>query len=204
MRTITENQYTLEELRDSYPEGYARALMDYQDRVDNDPYVSWQEETLDSLLACLEACGLRRGQYTYELGAYSPSFIRVRHDADWLDLRGPRALAWFENHVLGPLRVPFTPMAEGGKRRQHAKYGTRAGSVPPCPFTGFCTDDDYLDAIRESLKGGESVREAIGGLAFTYQRFVEAEWEYRRSPEGFADWADCHTQYFTESGELRD
>jgi hypothetical protein len=86
-------------------------------------------------------------------------------------------------------RIPWLPI---GMRREQAKYGQyyRPGMLRPCPFTGVCFDEDYLDSIRADLKGGYTVREALLNLANVASRLLEAQQEDMESEGEFLQQMD--------------
>lgn len=163
------------------------------------PYPSpWTAEILDSLKAVIKASGLTLADY--DLGPHNRgNFLRVSGDEDALALSGPRALAWLENNLLGPLRIPWT----GPKRRDLARYGRyyRPGLVAPCPFTGVYCDEDYLDALRTNLRDGMSIYAAYNALAGTAATLMENDLDAWTDPDNVAeDLANQDTVYEWEEG----
>lgn len=193
MRTETRTIYSASELREKLPEAFERAHRRYCERLDNIP---WQEETVQSLLELIKRTG-----YTvrnYSIGAYN------RGNGLWLDskdcdeLTGKRAWAWLETNLLEQLRVPVA-----GKRRwELSKYGERAGSVPSCPLTGYCADEDYLDALRANIRAGCSVKESLADLANTCAKLLEQEDKAQLQEDYFAEHADANGWEFDEEGQI--
>lgn len=194
MNTHTVTTYTASELREKFPDGFERALENWRNRGD----IAWQEETFDSLKGLIEAAGVKLRNYN--LGAYNRgNGLTVEFPEEGAeDLTGARALAWLENNLFGPLRIPW----RGGERWRLAKYGSayRAGKVKPCPFTGYCADEEYIDALRESVRGGDTLKEAFEGLADTYATILEREIEDQNSPDYFCEHADGNDLEFEEDG----
>lgn len=191
MRTVETRIYSVRELS---PESLERAAEDYVSRLDCIP---WQDETMDSLKACVSHAGFRIRDYS--IGAYSRCYLKLDGDDSILDLRGPRALAWFENHYLSSLRIPWAGPGRDKVRRYG--YWYRPGMVPPCPFTGYCFDDDCIEHVAKCLKGGDSVREAFESLGQLAGDQWESEMDHLRSPEGFADMAEANGLEFSEDGK---
>ena len=182
METITLTTYTLRELADMHPDGYDRAIETIR-RQTAEYGVPWADETAESVKAVIEAAGAELRDWSIDYDNPWNSWLRFDLPEGVEDMIGRRAWAWLENVLLSPLRVPWT----GKARREVARYGYRPGTVKPCPFTGYCVDDDCLEAIRESIAGGASGREAIAGLAGTWAMACAAELEYALSEESILD-----------------
>jgi len=172
--------YTFKEL----PEDVQERLIENERNIRaNDYDIPWCDEVFDSLKALVKATGYTIKDYEISQEAYR-SYIRI-DELPCDELTGKRALAWLENQVLSPLRIPFN----GARRWELAKYGAyyRAGMVNPCPFTGACFDEDLLDALRKDLVSGTSVREAVEGLADTAAHLIESQIEDYCSEESARD-----------------
>jgi hypothetical protein len=73
--------------------------------------------------------------------------------------------------------------------------------VPPCPFTGYCADDALLASVREDIRGGCTVADALRNLAHVAQRLLEADEIYATSADAFQDMAEAYGWEFTEGGD---
>lgn len=207
MKHHTITTYSYDELSE---EAKDRAYQDYQEMV-SDWDIPWQEETFDSLKALIEHAGFTLRDWS--LGAYSRNnYIKVGIDDNVADLSGKRAMAWLENHVLGPCRIGWRPVTHPARRkcaasiRSYAPYhppGSRYYCAPdmvkPCPFTGYVMDEVLLDALRKSLREGATVKDAFHWLADTVQDQLEAEVEHQQSREAFEQWAE--DEEFTADGK---
>lgn len=191
MRTVETRVYSARELS---PDALERAAEHYVTHLDCIP---WQDETMDSLKACVSHAGFRIRDYS--IGAHSHCSLELAGDDSILDLRGPRALAWFENHYLSLLRIPWAGPGRDTVRRYG--YWYRPGMVRPCPFTGYCFDDDCIEHVGKRLKDGDTVREAFESLAPVVGKQWEGELDYLRSPEGFLDMAEANEWEFSEDGK---
>lgn len=203
MKTHIVTTYSATELKEQFPDAFERALEKHR----NSPYIGdgWTGEIFDSLKAVLRASDVTLRDY--DLGAYNRgNHIRVSfpHD-DCEDLSGKRAIAWLENHLFAPLRVSFTAR----NRWELAKYNRgmserfyMAGRVKPCPLTGVCFDEDYLDALRASVRNGDTLKEAFQGLADVYAKLIESEIEGASTEEYFIETAEANDWQFTEDGDL--
>lgn len=187
--TVTRTLYTAAELKELHPRGFDRA-MDWHARcVCDDP--AWASEHRASLKAALEAIG--DAAPTIE----GPRVHRVR-----------RCMAWLENHVLGPLRAPWAPIAgtssASKRRREVARYGAwyRPGNVRPCLWTGYCVDEDLIDAMREAAREGLSPDEWPRRLRDVAERLWEEEVAGQCSEEAFLETAEANGWEFTEHGAI--
>lgn len=190
--TITRTLYSAAELREAHPKGFSRALERWQRSTCGDPH--WRDEYRDSLKGALDA-----------IGDAPPT------------IDGPiRVMAWFENHILAPLRLPYVPGAFGGRpgidndssprtrRRRQSKYGAeyRPGHVEPCPWTGFCVDDAILDYMRTLARDGVSPH--------NWRRLIESRvdrlWDDEVSSQCTADYfiaaAEANEYEFDAHGEM--
>lgn len=182
MRTVTieRTYYTVRELQMHPGGGFGRAFDDYCQQECE--WQDWSDEWA-SLKALDDAVGYAR-QY--------PSYSH-RGLGDTADLTGRRAWAWLENSVLGPLRVKWLSIAKRGRY-------TRPGMVPDCPFTGFYMDEVLLDSLRDSLRAGMSVGDAMLALEGEVQKVIDAELDYRTTEEAFIEKAEDNGWEFLVDG----
>lgn len=172
--------YTIDELKKNFPEVFNKIFQKYQESIFDVP---WSSEIIDSLKKLVKKTGYELRNYN--IGAYSNSYIQLSYPSNTDDMTGRRAFAWLENVVLSDLRIPF----KGKRRWEVAKYGQyyRPAMVTPCPFTGCCFDEDFLDSLKSSLKAGETVRDAILSLADTAGRLFEEAMEDEMSENAFVE-----------------
>lgn len=198
MRTICKEAYSVKELKELFPEGFKRALSEHEKHV-SEWGIGWQSEIFDSLKAVISHAGYSIEDYSLLMESYYNKF-RLSHNEYSDDLTGVRALKWIENNFLSPLRIPFA-----GKRRYDVrKYGHvyRPGLIPPCPLTGVCFDDDFIDCFIKAVKSGETIRDALISLADEYSRMVQAEYEYEISEENFLEHSEVNDYEYYETGEM--
>lgn len=198
MKTHSIVTYSITELKNNFPDGFKRALSHWQNKQCYDDGIPWAEETVDSLKALISAAGLALRDWS--LGAYSRNnYIRIDF-RDYQEISGPRAMAWLENNLLGSLRIPWS----GKGRDEIRKYGKlyRPGLIRPCPFTGYCADESFLNALVKSIRGGDTIKEAFTSLADVCQDLLEQEADAQQSEEYFVDHAEGNDWQFTEDGEL--
>lgn len=203
------------------PEEFRRAHQKWNDNTSDIP---WADETYDSLKKLFEKCqGITLKDWS--LGAYHQGcYVKFQfHQEEAADLCGARALAWIENNLLAGLRIPAAAplvdvLDEKGKRIRKGRYyfikaggnlaedarGRRGavGEMPACPLTGYCADDDLIEALLKDIKDGMSLRDAFRGLADEVRRLLESEDEYQRSEEAFRETCAANGYEFDEDGDL--
>ncbi len=209
MKTIQVNLYTAQELKDQFPNGFRRAFECYQSSCNEE--IPWQDETIGSLKTILDDAGIRLKNYS--LGAYNRgNQISIAFpDDNAEEFTGRRAWAWLENNLLSKYRIPFVPATNPERKKRLGYMKSYSGCHPlgqwnyyapglikPCPATGYCADESYLDSLRTSLRKGYTLREAFEGLADTCMELLEADDQDNRSEERFLENADgCE---YTEDG----
>ena len=167
----------------------AQAYQMWREEEATSPYFDeWTSaEIVSSMEALVKQCGFTLKEYRVDLMGYS--FLTVDswsdydyHVADRLTFRGRRALAWFENTVAGPLRIPWN-----GPGRQRFTCYSQPGMVATFPLTGVCYDNDAIEFLRNSLASGATVKEAVESLAVWAARTIEAEQQWALSETAFLD-----------------
>lgn len=183
MRTVTieRTYYSVRELQMHPGGGFGRAFDDYCQQE-----CSWQDTSDEwgSLKALDQHVGYDRSGRVYAYGGGLE---------DTADLTGRRAWAWLENSVLAPLRVRWLPIAKRGRY-------TRPGRVPDCPFTGYWVDEVLLDSLRDSLRAGMSVGDAMLALEGVVQKVCDDELDYRTTEEAFIEKAEDEGWEFLADG----
>lgn len=196
MREINVKLFKINELSDEAKE---YAIEKYRE---NNYEIFWQRELLESLKGLFENCnGVKLKDYS--LGEYQ-SWIKVEFSQDEVEnLSGKRALAWIENNLLYNIRIPENSLSVKGTRYKLAQYGSyyRAGMIKPCPFTGYCADEDFLDSLLKDIKEGTDLKTAFEGLASEYQRIINAEIEDQNRDEYIIEHMEANEYEFTEDGE---
>lgn len=188
MRTI--KVYSPSELKKKHPEGFERAHEWYKS---HDAEIPWQGEIMDSLKAVFDASGINLRDWSID--AYGYSYVKFSMNDEVRDLSGNRALAWLENNLINDLRIKHTPMFfkavewHKNERAHLAQYGKyyRAGMIKPCPFTGVCFDEDYIESLFKSINEGDSLGEAYDNLANVAAKLFQNEIEAQQSEEYFLD-----------------
>jgi len=192
MRTLNIDLYSYSELSEEAKEV---ALKQWQN---NSEEISWMDEIVDSLKSCISKAGLHLKDW--EIGPESYRSYVTISKFDGEDLEGKRAWAWIENNLFSQFRIPYI----GDRRKAVSKYGKyyRAGMITPCPFTGYCFDEELIDALKERILKGDTIREAFEHLAYVASKAIEREWEEQLSEPYFADYADANKFEFTIDGKF--
>jgi len=182
-RTTIDVLYTARELKESHPDGFARAYAKFRQHTFEDP--AWEEESRQSLAAVL-AC-------------FPDETPSIDGPTRAYDVR--RCMAWVENNIIGPLRIPYVKVS---KRKDTMKYGAgyRPGMVKPCPFTGYCWDESLLDFVVRMAREGKSPDDIKRWVSQEAERLWEADVEFQASEESFLDSADANEWEYTESGRM--
>lgn len=163
--------YTLAEMKEQHPEGYAAILKRWQDGCAKSNYAPWLYEI--SLKATVKAFG--GTLKNYRVNPYSNNFMNVEVNDDYSkpsevgeggtnDGTFIKDQQWAYDNVLASL---------GYARKADGKV-----DFPGlCPFTGYCADEGFIEAVWKSLGEGETLTEALEGLADIAGKMMEANWE---------------------------
>lgn len=113
---------------------------------------------------------------------------------------GIRAYSWLENNFFGQLRIPF----KGSKRKELAQFGAfyRPGKIKPCPFTGYCSDEDFMDVLRDTINGGGCLSTIPRRLEEKYEEICQNEEEYQNTDAYIIDCIEANDYEFNEDGTI--
>lgn len=143
MRQITKTVYTAAELKEHAPAAFEHALKKYREFIGVDDAAFLGDEILGAIKGAFDAAGVILKDYS--LSAYGPSDITARWPStdsgeDIGEMRGPRAVAWLENNLLGPLRVPHISLKDAraalAERTAYYKRREEAAGAATAAFTG--------------------------------------------------------------------
>lgn len=185
----TISVYTLQELRTMNPEAFERVHERWKEDVVASPDVPWADETMDSLKAVVKAAG---GTLTdWQIGPWGQSSMRVSVEDEYEYLPGrttQKGTAWFRKYVLTPLGYL------SGEHKSRARIFTGL-----CKLTGYCADDNFLEYVYKSLKAGETLTDALEGLAREAEKELEANVEQHQEEDSMmANWGEG--RFFTLEG----
>ena len=203
METVTIKTYTASELKEQFPEGLENALEHWRE---DQTEIFWTDEIVESLKGLFKKAGINL--INYEIGAYSPSWVRFEMPEDGEDYLNPledyagqKAYNWIKSNILDGAkfkRVTYNKKYGGkGWRYDLTKKDGKAWS---CGFTGYCADDDYLDSLLDDIRGGCTLSEALHNLSDCAAHLLESEQKDQASEEYFIDHADANEFKFTEDG----
>ena len=166
---------------------------------DSNDEIFWQSEIFDSFKEVFKMSGIKIRDYS--LGLYSRSIVKFDMEDQIGDLSGVRALAWLENNLLYKLRISRAEYLK--KRKAYLSYGNeyRIGKLKPCPFTGVCYDETFLESLIEDLKSGSTIKEAYENLADTYEEVLQSEYDDQNSDSYIIDHLIANEYEFFENGE---
>jgi hypothetical protein len=182
----TINVYTLAELKEQFPDAYEKVHERWMDGVARSGDIPWSSEVMDSLTAVVEAAGGTLDDWSIGPDGGRCS-VTVEDETDAEDEAPVKGADWFFWNVLVP----------------HGYYkgspGDKVADFPGhCKFTGYCADDDFLEAAYKALGDGDSLTEALEGLADVAAKHMADDLEQQQDEESMeANWGDSR---FTEDG----
>lgn len=192
MKTLELTVYTIKELKELFPSAYQHKLSQFQNDHSD---IAWLYEINESMKALLCHCNVKAKWFR-------DNDLRL-HEFQAEGLKGKRAMAWLENTVKGPLRKGFTIPSyryKSEKKHKAKKPYTLADCVPDCPLTGYCFDYTLLEELEKAIRKGETVKQAIEGLSYFYQKEIDNEIEQQTSEENFLE---VYTDYnFDDKGRI--
>ena len=159
----------------------------------------WTDDTIKSFQELFNSCD-NISLDDYSLGDYQ-SYARVSFTYSEIEeMTGKRAMAWIENNLLYNIRVSYY----GQKRKELRQYGKYyyAGKIKPCPFTGYCSDDDFLESLLNDIKEGSTLKDAFENLASVCQKLIQSEIEHQYSEEYAKDTCEANDYIFLEDGTM--
>lgn len=183
MRTETRTIYTLAELKTLKPDAYAKVLARWQDACDEHGDCPWSDETMASLKAVVKACGAKLRDW--RIGPYAQSSIRVECEDEDDETGARKGLDWLRKEVLAG-----------------TKYLDAAGAFVfrgECHWTGYCGDDSMIEHVHNALRDGETLTEALEGLADVAREMMEADAEQQKEAESME--ANWEGNEYDEAGE---
>lgn len=174
MRTI--QVYSLPELKVQFPKAFAKVLKGWAESQDE-----WLagDETLASLAAVVEFCGFNLDNY--QIRPWDRSWLKVSQKDEEIEY----SLGWF---IAEAMEVGYTHHSDTGKLYFPGR----------CPFTGYCSDEDFMESIYNNLVKGYTMEECLQKLATIAQRHCEDDYESQQNEESMlVNWESCE---FTEDG----
>jgi len=139
----------------------------------------WEGEWRDALKGAEET--LPFSVRDWEVGLWSPSFVTIDTDEDAGSLVGVRAWKWL-----------------------HAN-GIAEAIADPCPWTGYCGDEAFLDPLRAFLARpdlGTTLEDLLQACADSWVSGWVQDMEYQTSDEAIAESLQANEYEFDEAGNL--
>jgi len=180
-RPIETYAYKFDELP---PETQARIIERWRD---NDTFF-WADEWKDSLDAFVRHAPLKVKDYSI---GYPGTYVTFEMDDDAVsDLAGVRAWKWLMNNGWADLANP-----KPTKKNPH----------PSCPFTGYCGDENLLDAIRKALAYPSkitSLQSVFASCLSDWAKAFEADYDHWYSEEAIREDIEANGYEFYDDGSL--
>lgn len=186
---VTYTAYTFAELEELFPESAARLVKREVRRRENEGYVPWTDEIWNSCKEFLTVLGTHPNEWECKSCGYA--HFSDSAFPDWSHLWDARRKMAYLEARLSPLRIPYEPLSKNGKRRELAAYGRfyRAGMLKPCPFTGYCADEELLEVAYEYAKQDRySWREVLSRIVRKTYEIAERESEHYVSEEAASEY----------------
>lgn len=189
------NVYTIEELKEQFPDAYEKVLNKWQNNMDE---VFWQEDIIESMKKTFDAANLMLGDWS--LGAYSPCYVKFGMNFEEREFEGKKAYNWLKDRfeLKSYRRVYYKNHL--GKKAYRYDFTKLDGSSWSCEFTGYCADHDYLESLFDDIHDGCNLKDAFHNLADVCGRLIEHEIEYQQSEEYFLEHAEANDFEYTEDG----
>ena len=201
--------YTIEELKDKFPDAYDKAYEEFKEDISSDPYLPWQEEIMGSLKATFKHAGVTL--HDWSIGEYSYSHVKFSIPTYWSELaeedllvddyEGKSAYKWLKDafDLKSYKRVAYKNHL--GKPAHRYDFKKLDGTDWSCEFTGYCADHDYLESLFECIHDGMNLKDAFSNLADEARKLFENEYEYQQSEEYFFEEASNNDYEYTEEGD---
>lgn len=198
MRQETINIFKFNELSEDAKQ---KAIEEYRNNTLKHGDFHWISEIVDSLKGLFESFDSVH-LTDYNLGSYNRNNrIKVSFDNEEAeDLRGKRALAYLENNLLNNIRI--SRQAYLMNRKDYLRFGNsyRVGKIEPCPFTGYCADDDFLSSLLKDIKKGFTLKESCLNLADKAAELIEAEEQSQLENDYISDTILANEYEFLQDG----
>jgi hypothetical protein len=139
----------------------------------------WEDEWRDSLHAFAKIAPIKVRDWSV---GYGGTYVTFDMDDNIADLSGVRAYKWLVNNGWAKLA---------------------AGQ--DCPFTGYCGDENLLDAIRTAIGNPASIsslRDVFADALHGWANGFEADLDYWHSEEAIREDIDANGYEFNANGTL--
>lgn len=196
--------YSIEELKEKFPDAYDKEYNIYRQSVENSPYMAWQSEIMDSLNATFKKSNVTLKDWS--IGTYQSNWARFTIPTYWSELAdedslvddytGELAYNWLKESfgISSFERIEY--MDENNHIAIQYDFKILDGQDWDCEFTGYCADYDFLASLFESIYDGRTLNYAYENLANVAGKLFEQELEFVLSEECFLENnGNCYTKY---------
>jgi hypothetical protein len=142
----------------------------------------WEDEWRDSLHAFAKLAPIKVRDWSV---GYGGTYVTFDMDDDIADLSGDEAHAWL-------IQEGWDALANPDKRQS-------------CPFTGYCGDENLLDAIRTAIGNPASIsslRDVFADALQGWAKGFEADLDYWHSEEAIREDIEANGYEFNANGTL--
>ena len=151
----------------------------------------WADEWRDSLKGFCDHAPIKVRDWNVGYpGTYVSFSITGDYAEELADLSGVRAWKWLMNNGWGELANP-----KPTKKNPH----------PSCPFTGYCGDENLLDAIRTALAYPSkitSLRSVFQDALTDWAKAFEQDYDYWHSEEAIREEIEANGYEFYDDGSI--
>ena len=194
MKTVTVNYYTIDELKEVSPKGYANAFNDYEKTQFNLGY-NWVDDAISSVKKFLSLFDCELDEFVIG-SVYSNDY---RYTDNYIYM-------WNEDEQCDDaLEIDEL---EGEKLKQYLEleHGKTLEKWDYCPLTGYCLDITLLEPLHQFMTGEkyqDSTLKDLIDLALHYAiEEVDADYEYQCGYEAFEEDSRCNDYYYDINGNL--
>lgn len=151
---------------------------------------SWSDDYIESIKRAVKHFDFNLIDYSIDWDNINRSSYEIRstHKLDDIEnLSGPRLYKYLQNNLIINKKGKNNPLLIG-----------------ECPFTGFCSDENFLDEIREFVKKPTNItfKELIENCVYNTINAGCKDWEHMQSDEAIIENIDANGYEFTEDGEM--
>lgn len=177
MKKIKVSVYTVEELKELFPDGYERALSDYRSGRELAEWII--DDMVGSAKGCLKFFGAELKDYSIDIDTPPRSDWKIDHDVNE-SMTGVRLWKYIQNNWHGAPPYGFLP--SGMWLDDSFLEPFRNFMKKPCQYTNF---SDLLDSAMHKL------------LYAAHEEFLNL-----MSEQSFIENAEANDYQFFEDGEL--
>ena len=181
MKTHTINTYSLQEMKELFPESYKKIVDNWKVYASITP-IPWEGEIIDSLKATINVFNSK--MITYDIYPYEHSFIKIE-------------LSEIPDKYINTIQYVEGVLSDLGYEKKDGAF-----QFPGlCKLTGVSFDEDFLEHVYRGVSSGKSLKGALESLAGVASRLLEEEMKYQESEEAMVDaWSE--NEYMENGKEL--